>query len=100
MGYSASDHVRAILAHSCPGLLDYAVVNTRPIRPALRRKYARQMAQPVAMDTARLRELGLQVIEADLAGQEAVVRHDPAALAAALIGLAQAKRGRPQPRAR
>src|SRR5262249_18915872 len=47
MSFRASDHVRAIYNHSVPGLLDYAVVNTGSVRPALRRKYARQQVMPV-----------------------------------------------------
>src|SRR5438309_3914318 len=50
MSFSASDHVRAIYNHAGQGLLDYAVVNTSPVRPALRRKYASQQVQPVEVD--------------------------------------------------
>ena len=94
VGFSASDHVRAILEHSSQDLLDCVVVNTRPIGTALRRKYAREKAQPVANDIDRLKAMGLWVVEANLAGQEAKVRHDPAALAGTVIELAAASRGR------
>ncbi len=94
VGFSASDHVRAILDHSCEDLLDCVVVNTRPIAGPLQRKYARQSAQPVANDVDRLRALGLSVIEADLAEQKGKVRHDPVALASIVLELAAEGRKR------
>ena len=78
----------SILEHAGQDLLDCVIVNTRPIGAALRRKYARQQAQPVANDLDRLRAMGLRVIEADLASQESKVRHDPLALAGTVIELA------------
>ena len=41
MEFRASDHVRAIHRHAHGKLLDYAVVNTRPIRGELKTRYAR-----------------------------------------------------------
>jgi len=92
--FTASDHVQAILDHSYPDLLDFAIVNTTPIQPALRRKYARQKAKPVEVDTARLEELGLAVVRAPLAEQGEKVRHDPAALAGTVLDLAALGRTR------
>ncbi len=94
VGYSAADHVQAILDHSSPDLLDVAVVNTRQITPALRRKYARQKAQPVANDIARLEAMGLKVVEAGLLEQKEKVRHDSAALAVKVLELAAEGRRR------
>jgi len=96
IGFTASDHVRAILDHAGRDLLDCVVVNTRPIDTALKKKYARQKAQPVVIDLDRLRGMGLWVVEADLAGKETKVRHDPAALAGTVIELAAASRARRQ----
>ena len=94
IGFTASDHVRAILDHAGHDLLDCVVVNTRPIGAALKRRYARQRAQPVANDLDQLRAMGLWVVEAELAGQETKVRHDPVALAGTVIELAAASRAR------
>ncbi len=94
IGFTASDHVRAILEHGGHNLLDCVVVNTRPISAAMKRKYARQRAQPVPSDVDSIRAMGLRVVEADLAGKEAKVRHDPVALAGIVIELAAASRAR------
>src|SRR6185369_3180241 len=40
--FRASDHIRAIHQHARCKLLDYAVTNQRPIRPALKKRYARE----------------------------------------------------------
>src|SRR4051794_25395690 len=44
--FRASDHVRAIHQHAKCKLLDYAITNMRPIKPALKKRYARQDALP------------------------------------------------------
>jgi uncharacterized cofD-like protein len=88
MGFCASDHIRAIDRHCGGRLLDYAIVNRRPIPPAMKKRYARQAASPVDIDLAGLARLGLKVISADLAQLTGVVRHDPAAAAAVVVKLA------------
>jgi uncharacterized cofD-like protein len=93
-GFSASDHVRAILDHSCKGLLDCVIVSTRPIAPPLQRKYARQGAWPVENDIDRLQKMGLSVIGTDLVEQTDKVRHDPVALAGIVLDLAAEGRRR------
>jgi uncharacterized cofD-like protein len=88
MDFRASDHVRAIERHAGGKLLDYAVVNGRPIPLAMKKRYARQAAQPVENDLAALAKLGLKVVTADLAQLAGKVRHDPAATAAVVMKLA------------
>ena len=34
-GYTASDHIRALFNHSCPGLFDLCLVNDAPIPPSV-----------------------------------------------------------------
>jgi 2-phospho-L-lactate transferase/gluconeogenesis factor (CofD/UPF0052 family) len=87
--FAASDHVRVIHRHARGPLLDYAIVNIRPIPLAMKKKYARQAAQPVKNDIDALFKSGVQVMAgklAQLAGNK--VRHDPAASAAVVIKLA------------
>ncbi len=93
-GFSAADHVAAIHKHAGPRLLDYVVVNTRPIRAALRRRYAYRKALPVENDLDRLAKMGLKVIARDLAQESDKVRHDPEALAQVVLELARQARRR------
>jgi uncharacterized cofD-like protein len=86
--FRASDHVLAIRDHAGGGLLDCAVVSTSRIATTLRRRYAERSAAPVENDIDMLRELGLEVIEADLLQAGPRVRHNPAATGAVALELA------------
>jgi len=54
----------------------------------MRKRYAREAAQPVENDVAALSRMGLKVVSADLAQLTGVVRHDPAPTAAVVFKLA------------
>jgi uncharacterized cofD-like protein len=90
--FRASDHLAAIHQHAGRAIIDYAIVNTRPIPAPLRRRYARQLALPVENDMDGLAEIGVKVLGAELATVSAKVRHDSAAIAAVAIRLAQEAR--------
>jgi uncharacterized cofD-like protein len=88
INFRASDHVDAIHRHAGEGLLDYAIVNTRPITRPLRRRYAEQKALPVENDSDRLEAMGVKVVGAPLAAESEKVRHDSDATAEIAIKLA------------
>jgi uncharacterized cofD-like protein len=94
MEFRASDHIRAVHQHAGGKFLDYAVVNLRPILPAMRKRYARQAALPVENDLDAIFKMGLKVMAGNLAQHTDKVRHDPAAAAAVAIKLAQEGRRR------
>lgn len=96
INFSASAHVEAIDAHARNHLIDCVVLNSAPISPALRRKYARAHVKPVENDVENLNRLGVKVVTADLVSDSAVgqhkIRHDPAALARVVVDLASRSR--------
>ena len=92
--FSASDHVAAIERHAGGKLLDSVVVSTSRISPALRSRYAEQNASPIEHDTPALKEMGLEVIGADLLQRGQRVRHNPDAIARVVMNLAMASRKR------
>jgi uncharacterized cofD-like protein len=94
MEFRASDHIRAVHRHAGGKFLDYAVVNSRPILPAMKKRYARQAALPVENDVDAIFKMGLKVMAGNLAQHTDKVRHDPAAAAAVAIKLAQEGRRR------
>jgi uncharacterized cofD-like protein len=94
MEFRASDHIRAVHQHAGGKFLDYAVVNLRPILPAMRKRYARQAALPVENDLDAIFKMGLKVMAGNLAQHTDKVRHDPAAAAAVAVKLAQEGRRR------
>jgi len=92
--FRASDHLQAIHKHAGGKLLDYAVVNIRPITSAMKKRYARELARPVENDIDAMFKMGLKVLAGNLALTSDVVRHDPAATAAMVLKLAQEGRRR------
>src|SRR5579871_5932847 len=92
--FQASDHIRAIHQHAGGKLLDYAVVNIRPIPSAVRQRYARQSALPVENDIDKIFKMGLKVMAGKLAQLSDKVRHEPSATAAVVVKLAREGRRR------
>lgn len=88
-GYTASDHVQALQAHTGHRrILDYVVVNKALISEVQSRKYAKERAHPVRVDEERLERLGVKVHRGSFLDHQDLVRHDSHRLAAELMGLA------------
>lgn len=92
--FCASDHIKALYRHGGGKFLDYAILNTSPIKPSLRRRYAREQAEPVENDFEAIAKLGIKTVSGHLLQQHAVVRHNPEAIAAIAIQLALKGRNR------
>lgn len=90
-GYSAADHLQAIIDHSARGLVDVVLVNTAPIKPQLLSSYRSEGAEPVLPAVRELEALGVEVVRDALVSQTAVVRHEPARLAAAVMDILAAR---------
>ena len=86
--YSAADHVRALHEHAGCKLFDFVILNTRPVSPSLRRRYAADGAVPVVNDFAEVGKLGVIPKLADILVEEHVARHDSDRLAKLLLKLA------------
>ena len=96
ISFTASHHVEAIQRHAQRKLIDVIVINTTPISPTLKRRYARDKVKPVENDIERLTSLGIKIVTADLLGDsgQGKVRHNPAALAEVVVDLASRSRAR------
>ena len=84
-GYSASQHVEAILNHVGAGVIDYALVNEQKIDPQLQAQYALKGAYPVAADVEAIEMLGVKAINRRVISEVNVVRHDPLRLSRAIL---------------
>jgi uncharacterized cofD-like protein len=103
-GYRASDHLAMLLKHcgrNSRGLVDVCVVNTGPLGPGAVRAYGASQAQPVEIDYEPLEALGVRVLSEDLVRQAGrktqpllslKIRHDPGALGAIAVEIAQEHR--------
>ena len=91
-GYTAADHVSALLAHGAPGLVDVCLANSAPVRSGLLERYRREDAAPLVVDRKRLEEMGLEVAERPVASHTSdYARHCADRLAQAVMELYQAK---------
>ncbi len=91
-GYTAADHVEALLAHGAPGLLDLCLANSAPVQPGLLEKYREEDAAPLTVDRERIAGLGLELVEAPVADQDGnLARHDPDLLAQAVLDIYRAR---------
>ena len=85
-GYSAEDHLSAIVEHA--GLVvDVMVINGRRPSEAILEAYAKQHQDPVPFDLAAIRELGVTPFFGDIIAEGNYVRHDAGALAETIFRL-------------
>ncbi len=85
-GYSAFDHVQAILQHGGEGIIDYCLVNTEEMNEVVLGLYAEDGVSPVPIDDARFSEKGIGLIRAPLLGHDGrLARHNPERLAECIM---------------
>jgi uncharacterized cofD-like protein len=83
--YTLADHVKAIHRHAGRKLLDWVVVNNKPVAADVARRYRNHGAEPVVPDLRELQRLGLRCVFDGLIETNGVIRHDPKRLARVLI---------------
>ena len=85
-GYTAADHLEALMTHGKPGLVDLCLANCAPLRPELVEKYRREDAVPLTVDRERIAAMGLELVERPVAWEGGdFARHDPEKLARAVL---------------
>ncbi|MDE2028145.1 MAG: uridine diphosphate-N-acetylglucosamine-binding protein YvcK [Candidatus Omnitrophica bacterium] len=91
--FSASDHLRVLLEHSNPKIVDACLINDAVVsnEEALNR-YRQENAYPVAADSERIKAMGIKVVATDLLSVADYVRHDSKKLTQALIRLIETQR--------
>jgi uncharacterized cofD-like protein len=89
VGFTLSDHLRAIADHVGPVVTD-VLVHTETLPPGVLCRYQAEGGAPVAVDRERIERLGVRVHLARLLPDEIVgeVRHDPDRLARAVLEVA------------
>ena len=84
-GFTASEHVKAIVDHANKDVLDVCLINNaRAPKDALGR-YEEEVSFPVEPDIKKIQDMGYKVEAADLLGVTDYVRHDSAKLNEAII---------------
>ena len=85
-GYTVSDHIAAIFAHSASGLFQLCLTNSSPIPKGVAARYAEEGAELLKCDTAACNRLGVEIVDRPIATvANGYVRHHPGHLARELI---------------
>lgn len=83
--YTGADHVRAILRHGLPGIVDVCIANNRLIDEKTLEPYRQEGVGPIDLDREAIEAMGIDVREYPLAAGERYIRHDSDALADAIM---------------
>lgn len=79
--YTASMHVRALIEHGGNGIVDYVLVNNKPISQEMQEHYAREGQYPVLVDENAIVDLGVKCFKADIIDDSKMIHHDSLKLA-------------------
>ncbi|HIX84379.1 MAG TPA: YvcK family protein [Candidatus Megamonas gallistercoris] len=79
--YTASMHVRALIEHGGNGIVDYVLVNNKPISQEMQEYYAREGQYPVLVDENAIEDLGVKCFKADIIDDSQMIHHDSLKLA-------------------
>jgi len=85
--FSASEHLKVLLRHSHPKVVDYCIVNNGKVPEELLERYKQEYAYPIIADGNKIGAMGYKVIEANIITTSDYVRHDQAKLAKIIMGL-------------
>lgn len=80
-GFSAWDHLRVLLEHTDPRIVDACFVNTQTIPAQMLEKYKEKGAVPVELDLERIEQKGYEIVRGEFINVNGQVRHDPDMLA-------------------
>lgn len=84
--YSVSDHIAAITEHTRENIIDYCIGNSGEIVPEYVRKYNKEGSDVVDVDTAKIKELGVNVIKKDIVKIEnGYIRHNTEEIAKTIM---------------
>ena len=83
--YSVAEHLRAIQSHVKPRIIDYVVANRQKVSPFVERRYRRQGASQVNIDSSDLQQAGVTLLLGNLLEQHDKIRHNSGRLARLLL---------------
>lgn len=86
-GYTAVDHVQALLDHVGPGLFEYVLLNSAPLPRRVAARYEAEGAAWIAPAVKELERMGFKPVTAPLLAEDDCARHAPDRLAAAVMDI-------------
>jgi uncharacterized cofD-like protein len=85
LGYTASDHLKALQSHCGHDLFDFVLCNQTPISIFQQQKYAIESATQIKIDLEAMGQHHVKIILKDLLSEDEKVRHDPLKLSRAIF---------------
>jgi uncharacterized cofD-like protein len=85
--FSASDHLKAIIRHTNPRVVDACLINNAEVPADALRRYRTGASFQVSPDSDQIRQMGYKVLATDMLEVGNYIRHDSAKLTKALIRL-------------
>lgn len=86
-GFTVADHLKALIQHIGPGVIDFVLANSGRPSDSVAERYAAAGAVPVAIDEDEVKKLGVTLIQEDLLGEARGAVHDAQVLADELVRL-------------
>ncbi|MBQ3135120.1 MAG: YvcK family protein [Oscillospiraceae bacterium] len=91
-GYTAADHVEALLAHGSWDMVDLCLANSQAVPGWLLERYKQEDAVPLVVDRERFAAMGLELVERPVASQDShFARHSSDRLAREVLRVYQQK---------
>lgn len=84
-GYTGADHVRAILCHGGGNIIDVCLANSSPVPHEVSNAYQAEGAEQLDLRREEIEAMGIRVRTYPLLAKGTTARHDPDALALALM---------------
>ncbi|MFH1304829.1 MAG: gluconeogenesis factor YvcK family protein [Candidatus Omnitrophota bacterium] len=95
--YSVSDHVRAIVKHTRPGIVDYCIANMMCVPKQFHEKYGLENKFPVKLDEKDenwFKQEKIELVKARIASIKEFIRHDSLSLCETIVDILNEKRTR------
>lgn len=87
-GYTASDHIEAVLTHGNPDMLDFCLANSAQIPLSVQARYREEGAAPLFLDAEKIAQMGITLCTENLVSENGnFARHDPEKLAQAVMNI-------------
>lgn len=85
-GYTASDHITALLEHAAPGLVNVCLCNSAAVSQELMARYRAEDAAPIEIDRCAVERMGVELVSRPLTSEDsAFARHSSEKLADAIF---------------
>lgn len=92
LNLTASEHLKAILAHARHPIFDFAMVNSAPVSEPMLQKYAEEHASQVECDCDAIEALGVKCLTGNFVQENDVARHATDTLSQELLRLGEVAR--------